>query len=95
MILTTYSFINMKIFFIYNVLTSHGLDMRAHVLSYFTGAAAVQRLVDRLSGAGDPRAGPELGGWECVSSNRAGASWRFDDGVPLCEVVGRCPSGEH
>ena len=74
---------------------SHSLDMRAHVLSYFTEAAAVQRLVDRLSGVGDSGAGPEPGGRECVSSNRAGAGWRFDDGVPLCEVVGRCPSGEH
>ena len=53
-------------FFISNSLVSHGLDMRAHVLSYFTGAAAVQRLVDRLSGAGDPRAGSELGGREWV-----------------------------
>ena len=35
-------------------------------------AAAAQRLVDRPSGAGDPRAGPELARWECVCVLRIG-----------------------
>ena len=76
-ILTTHSFIKViSILYIQYLDVAHSLDMRAHVLSYFAEAAAVQRLVDRLSGVGDPGAGPEPGGWECVSSNRAGAGWR-------------------
>ena len=57
-ILTTHSFIKVIIILYLHYLdVAHSLDMRAHVLSYFTEAAAVQRLVDRLSGVGDPRAG--------------------------------------
>ncbi len=52
--------------------------MAAHVLSYCARAAAVHRLVDRPSGAGEPRPGPELGRRECVVGPR-GFEGRFGD----------------
>ena len=55
-------------------------------------AVAVQRLVDRPSGAGDPPAGPEPGRRECIVGSRGGLlkERTFDDGYELCEVVGSC-----